>query len=670
MVKTRASSEGVPSSDKPEYSSSKHPLDDYLSDEKGSNEGDKQQTPRKPGRPTRGRPRGRRSTGRGAGGRSGSRRYAGAPGLTGELKATAMNDPVPSIEADPELSQYQEPRHELAAANKPGSTPITEASSTMFNNISLNSHVGPGLDSLSTSSSRNHRDLNLHFGENLQQVGIEGNLQSISQPFGNLEANGPMSFAISPIGLNNSTVMTQRNSVGPTPAPSPRHDFRREKHRHSNTAKETDLVANRYLNAIRGASSGFQNNVALIAGLHADPDFNAISNNFDFGHLDDFLGQGSVDPNAMTDFDIIGNNINFGQSFSASPQPDFFPMNNPGAMFGHVQRGIPGLGQNMNVIQHSLGFHFGDHANRLGGSLGLGNADLGFGPESMILDSHDGDSKTEQKNEVSYDGEQTGSGGLDQPVSVTNNTPQPQTPFQDSPLAAVPGNKGTGVVVAPSAPNRWQPSRPQSPLILPNGTTFNVNRHLVNIMAAMHETLDDPCNPVYATVREGEDLTPQQRFEREQIMTKMWQVHCAGEIARMGLGGDGVVFVISRRFLLRVAVGSALWVASWKPTADGGYGWVQRDGNLFDTSGERIIDMQAIHTEHEVAQSVHKKNQEDNKDDDIPADQRFHPTQLQQPPQQQRVQSPHMVQQEKPMNLHDTDGDIEYDVFVDPSLQD
>ncbi|KAH6645384.1 hypothetical protein BKA67DRAFT_111195 [Truncatella angustata] len=149
----------------------------------------------------------------------------------------------------------------------------------------------------------------------------------------------------------------------------------------------------------------------------------------------------------------------------------------------------------------------------------------------------------------------------------------------------------------------WQPAQPQSQLILPDGTVFDPNNYIDTINVTVREAFRNPRNPIYA--REGiTGLSRQQIHERHRAQAKFWQVMCTDELFKKGMSGN---FVITRKYLLTLSQCDtnttytlSQWDATWMPCPNEElrWGWVTSAGDIFDTSGMELIDMQAVFDHH------------------------------------------------------------------------
>lgn len=98
----------------------------------------------------------------------------------------------------------------------------------------------------------------------------------------------------------------------------------------------------------------------------------------------------------------------------------------------------------------------------------------------------------------------------------------------------------------------WTPTRAsQEPVRLGDGTIFNVSDHIMAILSNVNSVMTRPDNPPYANVNTPfNTLTPEQRQQRYASQSKVWQTHCAGEMARHG--APPALYVIARKDLMRV----------------------------------------------------------------------------------------------------------------------
>lgn len=152
-------------------------------------------------------------------------------------------------------------------------------------------------------------------------------------------------------------------------------------------------------------------------------------------------------------------------------------------------------------------------------------------------------------------------------------------------------------------PPHWTPTYPQPPIHLADGTVFDANDYASAINSAIHELMGREGNPIFlrsdAVVA---NLEPQQIHERNKIVAKTWQVHCAGILAKLRVTS---YFVVVRRLLLTTATDERSevfthWDGTWhqSPRSRGGWAFVDRNGAVYDTSNKQMIDMQAIFEQH------------------------------------------------------------------------
>lgn len=146
-------------------------------------------------------------------------------------------------------------------------------------------------------------------------------------------------------------------------------------------------------------------------------------------------------------------------------------------------------------------------------------------------------------------------------------------------------------------PPMWQPTCPQPPIRLDDGTVFDLSDHVDEISSQIHEALNWQANPAYAR-KDIAGLNLQQIHERQNFQAKLWQLHCAGVLAKLRITST---YVIARRFLLATTVSDngeifAHWDGSWRqsPSTRGGWAFVDRDGSVYDTQDKKMIDMQSI----------------------------------------------------------------------------
>lgn len=148
----------------------------------------------------------------------------------------------------------------------------------------------------------------------------------------------------------------------------------------------------------------------------------------------------------------------------------------------------------------------------------------------------------------------------------------------------------------------WKPTRPQSPLVLHDGTYFNALDHVASINSAVRDNLNNAENPTYARIGVS-GLSPQQIHERKKVQARSWQVYCTGELFKKGVNGH---FVIGRNCIISVDTNNetggldSRWDATWRqsPSSPNGWAFVQADGQIYSTENKNLIDMQAIFEEH------------------------------------------------------------------------
>ncbi|KAI0121089.1 hypothetical protein BJ170DRAFT_714758 [Xylariales sp. AK1849] len=165
----------------------------------------------------------------------------------------------------------------------------------------------------------------------------------------------------------------------------------------------------------------------------------------------------------------------------------------------------------------------------------------------------------------------------------------------------------------PSSESIWVPDHPQSPIILRDGKEFTASKHRAAILSGVAASMGHAGNPEYAKTQDQSQLNEQQLYERSQAQLKMWQVNCAGELARHGVQA---AFIIARKILIIIngshAEKLARHVATWKQGWFGAHAWIDENAVIYDTSSMRLIDMQAIYEQHLQRAQVHDDHDQQN----------------------------------------------------------